>query len=248
MRTTSPCRTVPVASATARVRGCCTGLDLPGPDPDDIDLDAASHLVITGGLPVTTAAAQLGTTTGHVRLALERVPRPARPWGRSAAPLTWQRRQHARAILTREFFDREYITAGKNLRQLEAGTGIPGRFLTRVAREHGIPMTGQLGPAPAGPGPAGTGSPAEPGSDGLGLAGDTVVVFAGDNGPEEVLLWRGTPGYWEGSYFAGGEGNLRTPCIVRWPGRICPNLSTAVHLLGRPTVTVRYQASAPCSS
>ena len=46
------------------------------------------------------------------------------------------------------------------------------------------------------------------------------MVSAGDNGPEEVLLWRGTPGYWEGSYFAGGEGNLRTPCIVRWPGRI----------------------------
>jgi arylsulfatase A-like enzyme len=56
--------------------------------------------------------------------------------------------------------------------------------------------------------------------DELGLAANTVVVFAGDNGPEEVLLWRGTPGYWEGSYFAGGEGNLRTPCIVRWPGRI----------------------------
>ena len=30
----------------------------------------------------------------------------------------------------------------------------------------------------------------------------------------------GTPGYWEGSYFAGGEGNLRTPCLVRWPGHI----------------------------
>jgi arylsulfatase A-like enzyme len=43
-----------------------------------------------------------------------------------------------------------------------------------------------------------------------------LVVFAGDNGPEDVLLWRGTPGYWEGSYFAGGEGNLRTPCLVRW--------------------------------
>jgi arylsulfatase A-like enzyme len=56
--------------------------------------------------------------------------------------------------------------------------------------------------------------------DELGLATDTVVVFAGDNGPEEVLLWRGTPGYWEGSYFAGAEGNLRTPCIVRWPGHI----------------------------
>jgi len=56
--------------------------------------------------------------------------------------------------------------------------------------------------------------------DELKIAGETLVVFAGDNGPEEVLLWRGTPGYWEGSYFAGGEGNLRTPCIARWPGRI----------------------------
>lgn len=56
--------------------------------------------------------------------------------------------------------------------------------------------------------------------DELGVADDTLVVFAGDNGPEDILAWRGTPGYWEGSYFAGGEGNLRTPCIARWPGRI----------------------------
>jgi arylsulfatase len=54
----------------------------------------------------------------------------------------------------------------------------------------------------------------------LGVADNTLVVFAGDNGPEEVLLWRGSPGYFEGSYFAGGEGNLRTPCIVRWPGHV----------------------------
>jgi arylsulfatase A-like enzyme len=56
--------------------------------------------------------------------------------------------------------------------------------------------------------------------DELGLADNTVVVFAGDNGPDDALLWRGTPGYWEGSYFAGGEGNLRTPCIVRWPNHV----------------------------
>ncbi|MFE3023095.1 sulfatase-like hydrolase/transferase [Nocardia tengchongensis] len=56
----------------------------------------------------------------------------------------------------------------------------------------------------------------------LGIAENTLVVFAGDNGPEEVQLWRGSPGYWEGSYFAGGEGNLRTPCIARWPGHIAP--------------------------
>ncbi len=151
--------------------GCCAGLDLPGPQPDDIDLDAVSRLIIAQKLPVAEAAAQLGTTGGHLRLALDRVPRPAQHWGRSAAPLTWQRRQHARGILTREFFEREYITAGKNLRQLEADTGIPCRFLTRVAREHGITMTGQVGPAPGHPPEqdvTGTGSPAEPGDHSLG--------------------------------------------------------------------------------
>lgn len=60
--------------------------------------------------------------------------------------------------------------------------------------------------------------------DTLGVADNTLVIFAGDNGPEEVLLWRGTPGYWEGSYFAGGEGNLRTPCIARWPAHVQPGV------------------------
>ena len=166
---------------------CCARLTLPGSEPDDIDLDAAGHLIITGRLPVADAAARLGTTTGHVRLALEHIPRPARQWGRSAAPPTWQRQQNARAILTREFFEREYIAAGKNLRQLEAETGIPRRFLTRVAREHGITMTGVRGPAPAGPCPlpghdltgqtSGSGSPAEPGDQ---IPGD-IRRAAGDS-------------------------------------------------------------------
>ena len=126
---------------------CCAGLTLPGPEPDDIDLDAVARLVITGGLPIADAAMRLGTSTGHIRLALEYIPRPARQWGRSAAPPTWQRRQRARALLTREFFEREYIAAGKNLRQLEADTGIPSRFLSRVAREHGITLAGVPSPA-----------------------------------------------------------------------------------------------------
>jgi arylsulfatase len=56
--------------------------------------------------------------------------------------------------------------------------------------------------------------------DSTGIAEDTVVVFAGDNGNEEVLLHRGTGGFWDGSYFTGMEASLRTPCIVRWPGRV----------------------------
>jgi arylsulfatase len=56
--------------------------------------------------------------------------------------------------------------------------------------------------------------------DRLGVAENTVVVFAGDNGPEEKLLWRGTPGPFDGSYFTASEGGLRTPCLIRWPGRV----------------------------
>ncbi len=54
--------------------------------------------------------------------------------------------------------------------------------------------------------------------DEFGVTDNTVIVFSGDNGPEEVELWRGTPGYWEGSYFTGMEGSLRTPCMIRYPG------------------------------
>ena len=56
--------------------------------------------------------------------------------------------------------------------------------------------------------------------DKLSLRDDTIVVFAGDNGNEEMLLNRGTGGFFEGSYFTGMEAALRTPCIARWPGKI----------------------------
>jgi arylsulfatase A-like enzyme len=54
----------------------------------------------------------------------------------------------------------------------------------------------------------------------LGVADNTIVVFSGDNGPEEAAPWRGTAGYFEGSYFTGMEGSLRTPALVRYPGHV----------------------------
>jgi arylsulfatase len=54
----------------------------------------------------------------------------------------------------------------------------------------------------------------------LGVDDNTIVVFSGDNGPEELEPWRGHPGFFDGSYFTGMEGSLRTPCIVRYPGRV----------------------------
>ena len=54
----------------------------------------------------------------------------------------------------------------------------------------------------------------------LPIADDTIVVFSGDNGPEELEPWRGHPGFVDGSYFTGMEGSLRTPCLIRWPGQV----------------------------
>lgn len=51
----------------------------------------------------------------------------------------------------------------------------------------------------------------------LGVDDNTIVVFSGDNGPEELAPWRGTAGYFDGSYFTGMEGSLRTPASCATP-------------------------------
>jgi arylsulfatase len=56
----------------------------------------------------------------------------------------------------------------------------------------------------------------------LGIENNTIVVFASDNGPEETLPWRGSAGPWSGSIGTAMEGSLRTPFLLRWPGRVAP--------------------------
>ncbi|KAI5918119.1 alkaline phosphatase-like protein [Camillea tinctor] len=56
--------------------------------------------------------------------------------------------------------------------------------------------------------------------DSLGIANNTVVIFASDNGPEFRVPWRGTAGPWSGTYHTAMEGSLRVPFIIRWPGRV----------------------------
>lgn len=58
--------------------------------------------------------------------------------------------------------------------------------------------------------------------DELKLRDDTIVVFTSDNGPEATWPWQGSSGPWRGYYFTHMEGSLRTPFIIRWPGRIAP--------------------------
>jgi len=54
----------------------------------------------------------------------------------------------------------------------------------------------------------------------LGIADSTLVIWCTDNGAEMRRPWRGTSGPWRGFYNSAMEGGIRTPCVIRWPGRI----------------------------
>ena len=58
--------------------------------------------------------------------------------------------------------------------------------------------------------------------DRLDPAGNTLLIFCSDNGPEFRVPYRGTAGPWRGTYHTSMEGSLRVPFIARWPGRIEP--------------------------
>jgi arylsulfatase len=56
--------------------------------------------------------------------------------------------------------------------------------------------------------------------DRLGIEDNTIVFWCTDNGAEERRPWRGSAGPWSGFYNTMLEGGIRTPCVIRWPGRI----------------------------
>ena len=56
--------------------------------------------------------------------------------------------------------------------------------------------------------------------DRLAAARNTIVFWCTDNGAEGRRPWRGSSGPWAGFYNSVMEGGIRTPCLVRWSGRI----------------------------
>ncbi len=56
--------------------------------------------------------------------------------------------------------------------------------------------------------------------DRLQISRNTIVMWCTDNGAEQRRPWRGSSGPWSGFYNTVMEGGIRTPCIIRWPGRI----------------------------
>ncbi|WP_394174074.1 sulfatase-like hydrolase/transferase [Thalassotalea litorea] len=78
--------------------------------------------------------------------------------------------------------------------------------------------------------------------DELGQRDNTIVVFAGENGPEHMEPWRGDAGRFTGSYFSGSEGNLRTPFIIRYPGVVPEGKESneIVHITDTFTTLVKW--------
>jgi arylsulfatase len=56
--------------------------------------------------------------------------------------------------------------------------------------------------------------------DRLKIRDNTIFIFTSDNGPDSQAPHHGFSGPWRGSYFTALEGSLRSPFIIRWPGKI----------------------------
>jgi len=122
---------------------CADGLTWPGVDPDSLDMPTIRRLLVEEKRSPGQVADHLGVNIEHVRLAAERLDRPERQWIKNG-PLAAQRRQLADQIFTREFFEREYLQAGRTLADIGESTGFSKKTVAERARALGIPVSAAI--------------------------------------------------------------------------------------------------------
>jgi hypothetical protein len=124
------------------------GLNLPGPDPESIDLKRMHDLIRLQGLTAARAAESLGTTIETVRYLMECHPAAPAPMTVQQARAVGGFRRWARTVLPADQFARLYEQEGLSLEQPAARYGLTRSVATALAREYGIIIRRPGGPAP----------------------------------------------------------------------------------------------------
>lgn len=120
-------------------------LDLPGRDPETVDISVLHQLIRQDRHRLTAAAERLNVTLDDVRHALERHPasaviEPSRRRG-GATPFAYR---SAKSALPREKLVKLYHEDRNSLRDIGSSIGVSRQTITRLARDYDIPLR-QLG-------------------------------------------------------------------------------------------------------
>jgi hypothetical protein len=122
--------------------GLLDGLDLPGSDPDAVDLAELHSLIGVDGTKLSTAATRLHTSLDTVRYLLEvhPAPRPTRSAGIQVASVHNRAYCTAKAALPRERLVELYQRQRMSLRGIAATVGVSRQIIASLARDYDLPL------------------------------------------------------------------------------------------------------------
>ena len=116
------------------------GIELPGCDIADIDIDRLHQLARGRRSPARDAAAALSVSIEAVRLVLEEHPVPPSPLTPAQARARGKASQAAREALTEEDLRRRYVDERQSARTIAQDLGVSRQVITRLAAQYDIPM------------------------------------------------------------------------------------------------------------
>lgn len=116
--------------------GLLDGLDLPGSDPTDVDIDRVHRLIRHEDRTVSDTAAALAVTSDTIRHVLEVHPAPISV---HAAARTTQYRTATRTLPRDTFIDL-YLHQHLSIRRIADRVGVGTETVTRLARHYDIPL------------------------------------------------------------------------------------------------------------
>jgi len=116
------------------------GIDLPGPNPADIDIDRLHALVQGHRYSVRLAADALETSIEAVRIVLNMHPVPVMPLTKAQKRAAGQPLRIARQLLSEHEFRLRYLDNRQPTRVIAREVGISSDNVLKLAHDYGIPM------------------------------------------------------------------------------------------------------------